>query len=72
MLIFVGLLASCTGSPFNHENLMRDQVVGFDHKEVAIGIGSEDGAKQGQALSAYRVGYEESTQEEDDRRRRYM
>tara|TARA_R110002124_G_scaffold212441_1_gene378559 strand:- start:1 stop:249 length:249 start_codon:yes stop_codon:yes gene_type:complete len=66
VLIFVGFLASCTGSPFHHENLMRDQVVGVDHKEAVIGIGSKDGTKQGQALSAYRVKYEESTEEGDD------
>tara|TARA_R110002074_G_scaffold142621_1_gene289261 strand:- start:5407 stop:5757 length:351 start_codon:yes stop_codon:yes gene_type:complete len=66
VLIFVGFLASCTGSPFYHENFMRGQVVGVDNNEVVICIGSKDGAKKGQALSAYRVEYNESTEEGDD------
>jgi hypothetical protein len=70
LLIVVGFLAACTGSSFYHENFMRGQVVGVDKNEVVICVGSRDGAKQGQALSAYRVEYEETTQEGDDGLRR--
>jgi len=66
ILIFVGFLAACAGSPIYHENIMRGQVVGIDSDEVVICIGSEDGAETGQELQVYRYVWEGAVEEGDD------
>ncbi|BFM18884.1 hypothetical protein R50073_50670 (plasmid) [Maricurvus nonylphenolicus] len=66
LVVFLGLLAACAGSPFYHENIMKGQVVGIDSNEVVVCIGSKDGAESGQELQVYRYIWEGAVEEGDD------
>ena len=66
VLVVVGLLAACAGSPIYHKAIMRGQVVGVEANEVVLCIGSKDGAQVGQTLEVYRVVNESRTSERGD------
>ncbi len=64
VVFVVGLLTACVGSSFQHEKLMKGQIVGADEGEVVVCIGKEDGAKEGQTLKVYRYAYGNTAGEE--------
>ncbi len=55
VLVIIGLLTACAGSPIYHKTFMRGQIVGVEESDVVLCIGSNDGAQVGQTLDVYRI-----------------